>query len=63
MIRPARPPGEERSFVDHADAGRGDPGAGVQSGQPENAEVSPGTGDGFGDLRQSRMNHWKVEHR
>jgi len=65
MFRRIRPPREERSFVDAdvADASRGDPQMATRSDQPGEADVSPASGDWFGDLRQSRTNHWKVRHR
>lgn len=65
MIRRIRRLREEprSGDVDVVHPGRDEPHTDPRSEQPGDADVSPASGDGFGDLRESRTNRWKVEQR
>lgn len=71
MTHAPRVPKEQVSFADKdarpvdeaANSDRRDLDAGVQSGQPGDADVNLDTQGRFGNLRQNLTNQWKVQDR
>jgi hypothetical protein len=64
-------PREQRNFADHGaafveDAGladRRDHETGVQSVDPDDADVNPGQQGRYGNLKQNLNTHWRVQER
>lgn len=71
MTHSPKIPKEQRSFADRGgqsmdeapQADRRDPGAGVQSDQPGDADVNLNEQGRYGNLRQNLTTHWKVQER